>query len=144
MRNKPRRAVDFKMFTVPLRGEEIMPARMLRVGGINEVGQALSWDFRLVKPGTYEAAVVSIGNPNPAGRMRVTVAGQSVENSLHVRKRTKNIELPSKIQESLSVLGTVTIAARSMQTLTLEVISDFAGSAPRIRGVGLLPVAGEE
>jgi len=142
MPNKPRRAVDFKMFTVPLRGEGIMPGRMLSVGGFNKVGQALSWDFRLVAPGTYEVAVVSIGNPNRAGRMRVTVAGQSVENSLHVRERTKNIELPSKIQESLSVLGKVTIAAPGMQTLALEVVSDFAGSAPRIRGVKLLPVAG--
>jgi len=91
-----------------------------------------------------EAAMVSIGNPNQAGRMRVTVAGQSVENSLHVRERTKNIELPSHLRESLSVLGTVTIAAPGMQTLTLEVASDFAGSAPRIRGVKLLPVAGEK
>lgn len=140
--NKPRRAVDFKMFTVPLQGEGIMPGRMLSVGGLNQVGQALSWDFRLVEPGTYEVAVVSIGNPNQAGRMRVTVAGQSVENLLQVRERTKNIELPSKIQESLSGLGKVTIAAPGMQTLTLEVVSDFAGSAPRIRGVKLLPVAG--
>jgi len=142
--NKPRRAVDFKMFTVPLGGEGIIPARMLSVGGFNEVGQALSWDFRLVEPGTYEVAVVSIGNPSRAGRMRATVAGQSVANSLHVRERTKTVELPSRIQESLSVLGTVTIAAPGMQTLTLEVASDFAGSAPRIRGVKLLPVAGEK
>lgn len=145
---KPRRAVDFKMFTVPLRGEGIMPARMLSVGGFSKVGQALSWDFRLVEPGTYKAAVVSLGSAGPAGqskgRMRVTVAGQSVENALQGRERLKTIELPSRLRESLSVLGTVTIAAPGMQTLTLEVASDFAGSAPRIRGVELLPVAGEK
>lgn len=141
MPDKPRRAVDFKMFTVPLGGEGIMPARMLSVGGFDQVGQALSWDFRLVEPGTYEVAVVSLGS-NAGGRMRVTVAGQSVEDVLQERESMNTIELPR--QESRSVLGTVTIVAPGMQTLTLEVASDVAGSAPRIRGVKLLPVAGEK
>ena len=79
---------------MPQGGEGIVPARMLSVGGFNKVGQALSWDFRLVEPGTYDVAVVSLGNPNQAGRMRATVAGQSVENSLNVRERMKTIELP--------------------------------------------------
>ena len=38
MPDKPRRAVDFKMFTVPLRGEGIMPGRMLSVGGFDQGG----------------------------------------------------------------------------------------------------------
>ena len=146
--SKPRRAVDFKMFTVPLRGEGIMPARMLSVGGFNKVGQALSWDFRLVEPGTYEVAVVSVGSRGQTGksqgRMRATVAGQSVESALQERERMKNIELPTKLQESLSVLGTVTIAAPGMQTLTLEVASDFVESGLRIRSVRLLPVSSEK
>ena len=146
--SKPRRAVEFKMFTVPQRGEGIMPGRVLTVGGFNKVGQALSWDFRLVEPGTYEVAVVSLVTKGQTwkseGRMRATVAGQSVENTLHERERMKNIEIPSNLQESLSVLGTVTIGAPGMQTLTLEVASDFAGSGPRLRGVRLLPVASEK
>ena len=140
--NKPRRAIDFKEFTVPQGGKGIIPARMLSIGGFDTAGQALSWDFRLVEPGTYEVAVVSIGI-NDRGRLRATVAGQSVESVLQEREKSKTIELASSIQESHSVLGTVTIAAPGMQTLTLEVASDFAGSAPRIRAVELLPVAGE-
>ena len=145
--SKPRRAVDFRMFTVPLRGEGAIPARMLSVGGLTTEGQALSWDFRLVEPGTYEVAVVSLGNPGQGrsqGRMRASVAGQSVENVLRERERMTTIELPSRLRESLSVLGTVTITAPGMQTLSLEVASDVAGSASRIRGVKLLPVVGEK
>ena len=144
--NKPRRAVDFKMFTVPLGGEGIMPGPMLSVGGFDTEGQALSWDFRLVVPGTYEVVVVSLENTDcerSQGRLRATVAGQSVENILEERERMKMIELPSSRQESLSILGTVTIAASGMQTLTLEVASDFSESAPRLRGVKLLPVSSE-
>jgi alpha-L-fucosidase len=140
MSNKPRRAVDFKQFTVPQGGEGIIPAVMLSVGGLDKAGQALSWDFRLVEPGTYEVAVVSI-ETNDSGRLRATVAGQSVENILQERERMATIELPAeRAQESLSVLGTVTITASGMQTLTLEVVS---GTVPRIRTVQLLPVAGE-
>jgi alpha-L-fucosidase len=142
MPDKPRRAVDFRQFTVPLEGEGIIPARMLSVGGLEKTGQALSWDFRLVKPGTYEVAVVSLG-VSDQGRLRVTVGGQSVENVLRERQKMKTIELPSTVQESLSVLGTVTISASGMQTLTLAVASDFPGSALWIRGVKLLPVKAE-
>ena len=35
--NKPARPVDFKQFTVPQRGEGIVPARMLCAGGFNQV-----------------------------------------------------------------------------------------------------------
>jgi alpha-L-fucosidase len=136
---KPRRAMDFKMFTVPLNGEGIMPQRMLSVGGLEQKGQALSWDFRMVEPGTYEVAVVTLG-VNDSGRLRATVAGQSVENVLQERESMKTIELASSLRESFCILGTVTIPASGMQTLTLEVASDFAGAAPRIRSVRLLPV----
>ena len=110
-------------------------------------GQALSWDFRLVEPGTYEVAVVSLGKTGQGqsqGRIRATVAGQSVENILQERESVKTIELPSHLRESLSVLGAVTLPAPGMQTLTLEVASAVAGSAPRIRSVKLLPVVGEQ
>jgi hypothetical protein len=96
--------------------------------------------FRLVEPGTYEVAVVTLGTSDK-GRLRVTVDGQAVEDALHEREKNKTIELSEKAQESLSVLGTVTIPATGMQTLTLSVASDFGGSAPRIRAVRLLPVA---
>ena len=125
-----------------------MPGRAMTVGGLNRVGSALSWDFRLVEPGTYEVAVVRMVNQGQTwkseGRMRATVAGQSVENALQERERMKNLGMPSKLQDSLSVLGTVTIGAPGMQTLTLEVASDFAGSGLRLRGVKLLPVASEK
>ncbi|MFC1760845.1 alpha-L-fucosidase [Planctomycetota bacterium] len=139
--NKPRRILDFKQFTVPLGGEGILPAVMLSVGGFNTAGQALSWDFRLIEPGTYEVAVVSLGTSD-SGRFRATVDGQSVENILQERERKATIELPAeREEESLSVLGKVTINAAGMQTLTLEVASESTGSAPRIRAVKLLPVS---
>ena len=146
--NKPRRPVDFRMFTVPLKGDGIMPDRAMTVGGFNKVGQALSWDFKLIEPGTYEVAVVSLVAKGRAwkadGRMRATVAGQSVENELHERQRLENLGMPSKLKDSLSVLGTVTIGAPGMHTLTLEVSSEFAHSNPSIRSVMLLPVSREK
>lgn len=143
MPNKPRRAIDFKQFTVPLGGEGIIPARMLSVGGLSKEGQALSWDFRLVEPGRYKVVVASLGSSNSC-RLRATVGGQSVVNNLQEVEKRKTIELPTdKIRESIAVLGTVTIPAAGMQTLTLDVASDSAGSTPRIRSVELVPVDAE-
>lgn len=141
--DKPRRPLDFKEFTVPQGGEGIVPARMLSVGGFDTKGQALSWDFRLVEAGTFEVAVVTVGGASEGGRLRATVSGQSVENTLTTREKLKSIQLPSHVLESLSVLGTVKITAAGMQTLTLEVTHDFAGSGPRIRSVRLLPTTNE-
>ena len=137
---KPRRPLDFKEFTVPQGGDGIVPSRMLTIGGFDSVGQALIWDFRLVEPGTYEVAVVTLSNGSDEGRLRATVAGESVEGALVVREKMKSIQLPSHLLESLSVLGTVTIPAAGMQTLALEVTKDFDGSGPGIRSVRLLPV----
>ena len=81
---------------------------------------------------------------NSAGRLRATVAGQSVENSLQERERMPSRELPTHVEESLSVIGKVKIDAAGMQTLTLEVTENFPKSAGSIRGVRLLPVANEE
>ena len=142
--NKPKRPVDFKMFTVPQRGKGIMPARMLCAGGFGQVGQALSWDFRLVEPGTYEVAVIRLaGKKSSEGSLRATVAGQSVESSSQESETMSSRELPTHVQESLSVIGTVTIDVAGMQTLTLEVAKDFPKSAGSIRGVRLLPVVDE-
>ncbi|TWU44380.1 Alpha-L-fucosidase [Novipirellula aureliae] len=141
MANKPRRAMDFKEFTVPLGGQGIVPARMLSVAGLRTPGQALSWDFRLVEPGTYQVVVASIG-PSKGCRLRATVDGQSVVNDLNEFEKRKTIELPTdKIQESIAVLGTVTLSAPGMQTLTLDVAPDSAGPAPQLRSVELLPIA---
>ena len=74
---KPTKAIDMKMFTVPDRrplqpseytgpwdyqmyrkpGEGIMPGRAITVSGFQTKGQALSWDFKLYKPGTYEIVI---------------------------------------------------------------------------------------
>ena len=138
--DKPRRALDFKMFTVPLGGEGIMPGRMLSVDKFNQAGQALSWDFRLVEPGTYEVAVITLGT-NDKARLRASVAGQAVESVLHEREKMHTIELASEVSESLAVLGTVEIGTAGMQTLSLEVAADIVGPTPLIRAVKLLPVA---
>ena len=141
--NKPAKAIDMKMYTVPDRrpmqpadyqgpwdyqmykkpGEGIMPARGLTVQGFQTKGQALSWDFRLYKPGTYEIVIDGGG----AGKLRAHVAGQSIENSLDSQNRGE------------AGLGTVQIDAPGTYTFTLEVASDLR-NASRYRSVTLVPV----
>jgi alpha-L-fucosidase len=141
--NKPLRPIDQKLFTVMKKGEGIIPARGLTVA-LNEAGQALSWDFRLVEPGTYKVAVVSNVNEGQEwkadGSMRVTVAGQSVENKLDETERWGNHRMAHDVMSSVSILGTVKINSVGMHTLTLEVSSDFIDSKPNIRNVQLLPI----
>lgn len=142
---KPQRIVDHRIFTVMQPGEGIMPAHGLTVGGFNRVGQALSWDFRLVEPGSYEVAVIRVANIDQeldeSTRMRATVAGQSIENRLIERDRMLNPRMSEKIQDSLSVLGTIDIVHPGAHTLTLEVTAESDSPDQRIRSVVLSPVA---
>ena len=129
------RAIDMKMFTVPDRrpmqpsdytgpwdyqmyrkqGEGIMPGRGLAVSGFHTKGQALSWDFKVYEPGRYQVAVVCHVNKgrnwNADGRVRVNVAGQSVENQLIESKRVGTITMPQHFLEVYSIIGTVKIEA---------------------------------
>ena len=142
--NKPAKAKDMKMFTVPQSGRGIMPGRGLTVSGFHTKGQALSWDFRVYKPGTYEVVVVchtSKGRAwNVEGRMRAHVAGQSVENKLIEFKRVTPPTMNSRIVDLHSVLGTVKIHSAGAHTLTLEIASNFTGTKPLLRSVMLVPV----
>lgn len=142
--NKPLRPLDQRVFTIQKRYDCINPGRGMTIEGLTQVGQALSWDFRLVEPGTYEVAVVSIINKGAKwktdGKMRATVAGQSVENKLRERVRLDNPRMSSQLPNSVAILGTVTIDVVGMQTLTLEVTSDFINTKPTIRAVKFLPV----
>jgi len=148
---KPTKAIDMKMFTVPDRrpllpgeitgpwdyqmykkpGEGVMPARAITVSGFQTKGQALSWDFKLYKPGSYEIVIDGRGagrqNRGVEGKLRAHVAGQSIENSL-------NSQNPGE-----AGFGTVQIDAPGTYTFTLEVASDFR-NAPRYRSVMLVPV----
>jgi alpha-L-fucosidase len=146
--NKPARAKDMKMYTVPLKGEGIMPARGLTVSGFQTKGQALSWDFRAYKPGTYEVVVVCHAGRNQSwnvqGRMRANVAGQSVESELIESKRVTTPTMDSGVVDLHSVLGTVEIDSPGARTLTLEIASDFTGTKPKVRSVMLVPVTQDE
>ena len=161
---KPTKAIDMKMFTVPDRraplpsdytgpwdyqmykkpGEGIMPSRGITVSGFQTKGQALSWDFRVYKPGTYKVVVVCHVNKGQAwnveGRVRAHVAGQSVENELIEDKRVVPHTMNEKILDLHAALGTVEINSAGAHTLTLEVASDFTGAIPRFRSVMLVPV----
>jgi len=160
--NKPTKAIDMKMFTVPDRrpmlpsdytgpwdyhmyskpGEGIMPGRGLTVSGFHTKGQALSWDFKVYEPGRYQVEVVCHVNEGKDwqadGRMRVNVAGQSVENQLIESKRVETITTPHFL-EVYSIIGTVKIDNPGAHSLTLEVSSDFKAAKPRLRGVVLTP-----
>ncbi len=142
--DKPAKALDMKMYTVPLKGGGIMPGRGLTVSGFQTKGQALSWDFRVYKPGTYEVIVVCHANKNQRwnveGRMRAHVAGQSVENKLIESKRVTIPTMKSGVVDLYSVLGTVTIKAEGAHTLTLEIASSFTRTKPKFRSVMLVPV----
>ena len=143
--NKPAKANDMKMFTVPPSGRGIMPGRGLTVSGFHTKGQALSWDCRVYKPGTYEVVVVchmSKGRAwNVEGRLRAHVAGQTVENKLIESKRVTPPTMNSKIVDLHAVLGTVKINAAGAHTLTLEIASNFTGAKALLRSVMLVPVS---
>jgi alpha-L-fucosidase len=144
--NKPLRPLDQKAFTIMKKGDGIMPARGLTVA-LDQAGQALSWDFRLIEPGTYKVAVVSNVNENQEwnanGRMRASVAGQTVENKLEENERWENPRMATDVMSSVAILGTVKINSLGMHTLTLEVTSDFVNSKPNVRNVQLLPLNSE-
>jgi len=142
--NKATKAKDMKMFTVPQSGRGIMPGRGVTVSGFHTKGQALSWDFRVYQPGSYEVVVVchtSKGRAwNVEGRMRAHVAGQSVENKLIESKCVTAPTMNSRIVDLHSVLGTVEINSAGAHTLTLEIASNFPGTKPLFRSVMLVPV----
>ena len=145
---KPVKAIDMKMFTVAERrpmlsddytgpwdyqmykkpDEGIMPAREITVSGFHTKGQALSWDFKVYEPGTYDVAVVTHVNKTrnweSDGKMRVIVAGQAVENQLIEHKRVESIAMPNSFKV-YSDLGTVKIDNPGTHSLTLEVSADF-------------------
>ena len=141
---KPQIPLDFRMFTVFQRSEGIIPARGMAIGGLTEVGESVSWDFRIVEPGSYDVAVLSsaLGGAERKtdGKLRATVAGQSVESVLQEKDRLINTRMASNTMSSLSILGTVEINAPGMQTLTLGVTSDFVETKPGILSVILVPV----
>jgi len=145
--NKPAKAIDMKMYTVPLKGEGIMPGRGLTVSGFQTKGQALSWDFKVYKPGTYEVVVVCHAGRNQAwnveGRLRASVARQSVEDKLIEQKRVECAAMSLKVMDLHCVLGTVQINSAGAHTLTLEIASNFTRTQPKFRNVMLVPVQDE-
>jgi hypothetical protein len=106
-------------------GEGIMPGRAITVQGFQTKGQALSWDFKLYQPGTYE--IVVDGQGVGTGQLRAYVAGQTIESSRDSQNRGE------------ARLGTVEIDAPGAYTFTLEVVSDRS-NASRVRSVTLVPV----
>jgi hypothetical protein len=145
---KPAKAIDMKMYTVPLKGQGIMPARGLAVSGFQTKGQALSWKFRMYRPGTYDVVVVCHSGRRQAwnvkGRLRATVGGESVENELIESRRVTTPTMDSGVVGLHSVLGTVEIDSPGAHTLTLEIPSDFTRAIPRFRAVMLVPATQDE
>ncbi|MBU2939187.1 alpha-L-fucosidase [Lacinutrix sp. C3R15] len=141
--NKPQRPLDQRIFTVMKKGKGIMPTRGMSVG-LDKEGQALRWDFRMLKSGKYKVAVVSsVKEEHPwkaDGKMRVTVAGESIENKLIEQERYNNERMATEMKCSVAVLGTIEINTVGMNTLTLEVTSGFTDATPNIISVQLLPI----
>ncbi|WP_158973949.1 alpha-L-fucosidase [Cellulophaga sp. L1A9] len=141
--NKPLRPIDQRIFTVLKKDEGIMPTRGMTVG-LDEAGQALSWDFRVIKPGRYKVAVVCSVKEEEYlkadGSMRVTLGEQSVENKLIEHERWDNERMATEMKCAVTILGTIKINKVGMHTLTLEVSSDFKDSKPNVISVQLLPV----
>ncbi|MBU2950884.1 alpha-L-fucosidase [Tamlana agarivorans] len=141
--NKPRRPIGHRLFTVPKKGVGVMPARGMTVG-LNQMGDALHWDFRIMNPGTYKVAVIcSIKDQehwNPKGKMKVTVAGHSVENKLIEDKRWDNQRMATEMKCVQSILGTVTINHAGMHTLSAEVTANFTELSPKVISIQLIPM----
>lgn len=129
-----------KMVTVPLPGEGIMPGRGLTVTGFDKKGQALSWDFKVYEPGTYDVVVgCRLGKSvewAADDMMRATVAGQVVENQLVAYE---TVETLTKSSESRCKLGAITIEKSGKYSFNLELTSDFDDVKPNFRGVMLIP-----
>ena len=146
---KPTKAIDMKMFTVPDRrplqpsdangpwnyqmyrkpDEGIMPGRAITVAGLGVKGQALSWDFKIFEPGTFEVVVNcnGVGKRNEAseGKLSANVAGQSIENRLNF------------VDRGQAHLGKLLLDTPGTYTLTLEVTSDFK-NPPKYKSVTLI------
>ncbi|MDC1466038.1 alpha-L-fucosidase [Polaribacter sp.] len=141
--NKPLRPLDQRLFTVMKKGKGIMPARGMTVG-LNEEGQALSWDFRMMQPGKYKVVVLSSVKEHDKwktdGSMRVTVAGHSVESKLKEHKRLNNERMATEMKSVVSILGNIEIKTLGMQTLSLEVTSGFTDFTPNIINVQLIQI----
>lgn len=142
--NKPHKVIDNRQFTVMSVQKGIIPAHTMSVGGLTQVGQALSWDFKLIEPGKYDVAVVSFMGKEgkiveESGNVRVTVAGQSLENQLTEYTLSSNVRMAHHFKDALSVVGEVHITSAGAHTLSLEVTSETKNKARRIRSVMLLP-----
>lgn len=141
--NKPQRPVDQKTFTVIKKADGIMPTRRMTVA-LDEKGEGLNWDFRLVTPGKYKVAVICEAIKDEKwkveGSMRATVAGQTVENELKEQERWQNPRMATEVMSSMAILGTVKINTAGMHTLTLESLSDFGDEKPNIWNVQLIPI----
>ena len=74
------------------------------------------------------------------GKMKATIANQSVENELIEHQRIKNNCMPSKLMDLISVLGTITLDSPGTHTMTLGILSDFENSKPLFRSVMLSPI----
>ncbi|WP_303425633.1 alpha-L-fucosidase [Oceanihabitans sp. 2_MG-2023] len=142
IQNKPSKAIDMKMVTVPQKGEGIMPGRGMTVIGFDKKGQALSWDLKVYQPGDYDVMVVSHVTKGEAwkvdGKLKATIAGQSVESQLSDFKRLETITMPHYL-ELYSKIGKVKLENAGAYTLNLEVASDFLSEKPKIKGVVLIP-----
>jgi len=142
--NKPLRPLDHRIFTVPQRGKGVMPARGLTVNGFTQVGQALSWDFRLIQGGKFKVAVVYSLPSDQAlkldGRLRATVGGQSVENKIKEADRWENIRMAHGNDFVSAILGEVVLDAAGMHTLSLAVSQEFKDADPNLAKVMLIPV----
>ena len=140
--NKPQRSLDHRIFTVMKKGKGIMPTRGMTVG-LEKEGQALRWDFRMMTPGKYKVVVLSSVKGEHEweadGEIRVSVAGQSVENKLIEHERLNNERMATEMKSSVAILGTIEIKTLGMQTLTLEVTSDFTDVKLNIINVQLQP-----
>ena len=133
-----------KMHTVQMGGQGIRPGRGMTVSGFHTKGQALSWDFRVFEPGSYEVVLVCHAGREQSwdveGRVRVNVAGQSLENELIEEKRLTIPTATPRVVDLYSVLGSVDISSAGAHTLSLEIASDFTGTKPKFRSVILRPV----
>lgn len=141
---KPAKAIDMKMHTVQMGGQGIRPGRGMTVSGFHTKGQALSWDFRVFEPGSYEVVLVCHAGREQSwdveGRVRVNVVGQSLENELIEEKRLTIPTATPRVVDLYSVLGSVDISSAGAHTLSLEIASDFTGTKPKFRSVILRPV----
>ena len=107
----------------------------------------LSWDFKIVRPGTYDVVLLSQTEHSDAWegghKLKISVAGEVVRNTVRDQGRLDNPRASSYLRDVVSKIGQVTISKKGTVTLNLkaEKLNKKKGLSLKLRAVQLSPAS---